>query len=231
MLNSTRKRVAALVSALVLILIVITLTPTRIQAQIDLNTRVLNLENAIFGVAKTSAVTAATLTANGVVLGGGLGSAPATVAGIATDGTSVVNLGVAGTSVGGVGFNNATSGKVLLNPPTGALGTPTVTLPAITGSLGTGYSCGTIAANGACANTATAGTFHSVFGIATLASNTSTITGISPAFTSSSTFFCVANDITTRANPVQAIPASGSTVTFTNTTGATDNIQFLCQGY
>lgn len=93
------------------------------------------------------------------------------------------------------------------------------------------YSCGTVAAAGACANTAPTKASHAITGIATLASNTSTITGIAPAFTSSSTYFCVANDITTRANPVQAVPASGSTVTFTNTTGATDNISFVCIGY
>lgn len=93
------------------------------------------------------------------------------------------------------------------------------------------FTCGTIAANGACTNSQpAAGVPHIVTGIATLASNTSTITGLSPAFTSSSTYYCVANDITTRANPVQAVPASGSTVTFTNTTGATDNISFMCIG-
>lgn len=96
---------------------------------------------------------------------------------------------------------------------------------------GTAFSCGAaLAANGACANTAQAAPFHIIFGTAVLASNTSTITGISPAFTSSTSFFCVANDITTRANPVQAVPASGSTVTFTNTTGATDTIQYICAG-
>jgi hypothetical protein len=109
-------------------------------------------------------------------------------------------------------------------------GTVTATLPAAGGGIPLGTTCGTIAANGACANTALGGTAHFIAGIATLAGNSSTITGISPAFTSANSYFCVANDITTRANPVQAIPASGSTVTFTNTTGATDNIQFICVG-
>lgn len=131
----------------------------------------------------------------------------------------------------GVGFTNATSGTVTVAAPTGALGTPTVTWPALTGSLGTGYSCGaSLAANAACGNTAQAGTLHFLTGSAVLAGSTSTITAISPAFTSATSWWCVANDVTTRANPVQAIPASASTLTITNTTGATDLIQYVCMG-
>ena len=44
-------------------------------------------------------------------------------------------LGVAGTAVGSVGFRNATSGTITLAPPTGALGTVTLTLPAVTDTL------------------------------------------------------------------------------------------------
>jgi hypothetical protein len=41
----------------------------------------------------------------------------------------------------------------------------------------------------------------------------------------------VANDVTTRANVVQMIPASGaSTATITNTTGGSDVIQWICVG-
>ena len=68
----------------------------------------------------------AALTASGLVLGGGAGAVPSTVAGLATDGTSVLSLGVAGTSVGGVDLKNATSGTLSIRPPTGALGTVTV---------------------------------------------------------------------------------------------------------
>lgn len=94
-----------------------------------------------------------------------------------------------------------------------------------------GYSCGaSLAAAGACANTPLLGTFHIVTGSAVLGSNTSTITGFAPAFTSSTSWWCVANDITTRANPVQMIPASTTTAVITNTTGATDLIQFVCMG-
>lgn len=43
--------------------------------------------------------------------------------------TTSLLLGTAGTTVGNIGFRNATSGTVTLAPPTGALGTYTVTLP------------------------------------------------------------------------------------------------------
>jgi hypothetical protein len=79
--------------------------------------------------------TSAALTANGLVLGGGAGTAPSTVAGITTDGVSKITLGVSGTSVGGVVFNNASTGAITLAPATGALGTVTATLPANTGTL------------------------------------------------------------------------------------------------
>ena len=46
-------------------------------------------------------------------------------------------LGTAGSAVGSVGFRNATSGTVTLAPPTGALGTITVTLPGVTSTLAT----------------------------------------------------------------------------------------------
>jgi hypothetical protein len=87
--------------------------------------------------------------------------------------------------------------------------------------------CGTVAANGACSNSSTSAE-HCISGIATLSSGTSTITGVSPAFTSSSSFFVTTNDITTIANPSKGIPASGSSITFTGT--GSDNIQFIACG-
>lgn len=44
-------------------------------------------------------------------------------------------LGVAGSVVGTIGFRNATSGGITLSPPTGALGSATLTLPAATDTL------------------------------------------------------------------------------------------------
>ena len=80
-------------------------------------------------------VTAAgNLTNNAVVLGTGT-TGVAAVPGIFTDGTSVLTLGQAGTSVGSVALANATSGTVSLAPPTGALGSVTVTIPDATDTL------------------------------------------------------------------------------------------------
>lgn len=87
--------------------------------------------------------------------------------------------------------------------------------------------CGTIAAAGACANTLTENE-HCISGIANLSGGTSTITGISPAFTSSTTYYVITNDITTIADPSKGIPASGSSIVFTGT--STDSIQFIACG-
>lgn len=56
-------------------------------------------------------------------------------AGIGTDGASKITLGVAASSVGSIDFRNATSGAITLQPVTGALGTATLSLPAITDTL------------------------------------------------------------------------------------------------
>lgn len=66
-------------------------------------------------------------------------------------------------------------------------------------------------------------------GKSTLSSNAATIT-FPYAFTSTTSYFCVANDVTTRANPVQMVPASATTATITNTTGGSDVIQWICVG-
>jgi hypothetical protein len=78
--------------------------------------------------------TGGNLTSNAVVLGAGTVDTKI-AAGIATDGTSQLQLGVAGTSVGSVQLRNATSGSITIQPPTGALGTVTLTAPAATDTL------------------------------------------------------------------------------------------------
>jgi hypothetical protein len=78
--------------------------------------------------------TSGALTANVLILGAGTSDAKA-VAGFSTDGTSKMTLGVAGTSVGSLALANATSGTVTIAPPTGALGTVTLTVPAATDTL------------------------------------------------------------------------------------------------
>lgn len=99
-----------------------------------------------------------------------------------------------------------------------------------TGEAGTVIFCGATSGNATCAN-ATGVAARSIGGIATLVANSAVISGISPPFVSTSTFTCTANDITTRANPVQVVNTSTSSVTITNTTGATDVISWNCVGY
>lgn len=90
--------------------------------------------------------------------------------------------------------------------------------------------CGaTSGATANCANTSTP-LLRVIGGKATLASNAQVVT-FAPGFSATTTYTCVANDITTRANPVQAVPTSATTMTITNTTGATDVVNWICLGY
>jgi hypothetical protein len=127
-----------------------------------------------------------------------------------------------------LGLQNASSFNTFFvaNPAAPSQGV-TVTGPPSTGTLSTGAICGTVAANGACSNTIGNGS-HSIAGIAALSDGTSTITGISPAFTSTSSYYCITNDITNSANPSKGVPASARAITFTGT--GTDQIQFICVG-
>lgn len=86
------------------------------------------------GAAGTVTASGGSLTANAVVLGAGTTDTKV-VAGVTTDGTSAINLGVAGASVGKVVLANATSGTITVQAPTGALGTVTLTVPAVTDTL------------------------------------------------------------------------------------------------
>lgn len=107
--------------------------------------------------------------------------------------------------------------------------TGTVTLPTTTGGLPVVIACGSTTTGTAnCANTAVGATGQIYFGKATLASNTQVIT-ISPGF-SDTTFVCIGQDATTRANPVQIASTSATTFTITNTTGASDVIFYQCVG-
>lgn len=103
-------------------------------------------------------------------------------------------------------------------------GSPGAVIASIPGIM---FSCGTIAAAGACVP-ATSGNSHCFSGIATLGGGTSTITAIAPAFTSSSSYFVTTNDLTTPANSSKGVPASGSSITFTGT--GTDNLSFIACG-
>ena len=109
--------------------------------------------------------------------------------------------------------------------------TGTITTPSTSGGMPIVIACGTTSgATANCSNTAVGSTSIIYFGKATLSSNASIIT-ISPGYTSSSTYFCTGNDVTTRANAVQVVPTSATTFTITDTTGVSDGIQWICAGY
>lgn len=92
------------------------------------------------------------------------------------------------------------------------------------------------ATTAACPSTA-ATALHVVIGRGTLATgspSTDAITTISPAFTSATTYSCVAQDSTTIANNIGVLSAgyvSGSAVTFTGPNTNTDGFRFTCIGY
>jgi hypothetical protein len=112
------------------------------------------------GGSGTVTASGGSLTANSVVLGAGTTDTKV-VAGITTDGTSKITLGVSGTSAGGVVYNNATSGSITISPPTGALGSNTLTLPVATATLAYTVASGTAAlgtsaiSSGTCATVVT----------------------------------------------------------------------------
>lgn len=80
----------------------------------------------------TCVTSAAVLADKAMVIGSGGGQGTQTVAGLTTDGVSILTLGVAGTSVGELDLKNATSGTIKIQPVTGALGTVTWSIPAAT---------------------------------------------------------------------------------------------------
>jgi hypothetical protein len=164
---------------------------------------------------------------------------------LVASGISVGSPGINLLNIGPLNFAGSSSGsaKIQAAPVQGTpnplnLPTTTATLgqflesnganPQVTSWATTGVQCGTIAANAACGNTLTA-LEHCISGIATLGGGTSTITGISPAFTSAASWTIVANDKTTPADNVIGVPASGSTATFTG--NGNDLINFIgCGG-
>ncbi len=118
-----------------------------------------------------------------------------------------------------------------LNDQSNTLSAYTVsTLATVPLQTSTAFYCGATTGTTTCPNTSV-GTPRWLGGVATLASNSAVISGISPAFTATTTFSCVGNDITTRANPVQVISTSTTSITITNTTGASDVINWVCVGY
>lgn len=107
----------------------------------------------------------------------------------------------------------------------------TLTLPDASSGIPVVMNCGsTGVGNQTCSSAAATVLTKIISGHSTLSSNAAVIT-FPAAFTSNTSYECVANDITTRANVVQMLTTSSSTATITNTTGASDVISWMCVGY
>jgi hypothetical protein len=171
-----------------------------------------------------------------------LGSGAAGSGGTGTFGALAIKQGatnvLSASTAGATTLASATSGQAINITPAGAglvsitNNSVALTLPSnVAGGIPLVIGCGATSTGTAnCGNTATGGTAHIFSGQATLASNAQVIT-FGTAFTSTATYACVANDVTTRANVVQMVSTSASTATITNTTGATDAINWICVGY
>ncbi len=197
--------------------------------------------NTFTGTQTVGALVATTVNGNTITTGTGVltlaasktltASNTLTLAG--TDSTTMTFPSTSATIARTDAANTFTGVQTMTNAPpviSSITNTGTETLPSATGGIPVVIACGnTTTGTGTCANTAVGATSKVYFGNATLASNAQTVT-ISPGYTSSSTFQCIGNDQTTRANPVQVVPASGTTFTITNTTGASDVIQWICVG-
>jgi hypothetical protein len=159
----------------------------------------------IYASSTAAVASSALLAANAPVLGGGAGTAPATVAGITSDGTAKLILGVNTTTIGTVKMFGNTSGDFTLTP-TAVAGTASVgTLPARSGVMametGSTFTTGTIQLRpiylftaGVCQNTTAS------IGLSLFTSNTPTAT----CKTGSNTTFGVAQ-YTATAQQVQGM--------------------------
>lgn len=108
--------------------------------------------------------------------------------------------------------------------------TGTVTMPSATGGIPVSLNCGaTGTGNQTCAATTATAATKVYAGTSTLASNAAVIT-FPVAFAATTSYQCIGQDITTRANPVQMLSTSTTTATITNTTGASDVVNWICVG-
>jgi hypothetical protein len=148
--------------------------------------------NVLLDVAGTATgITIGGTTATGITLG---------KSAFAPNAPGGITLGTAGSAVGSATFLNATSGSVVLSPPTGALGTKTLTLPDVTDTFAVLATAQTFSATETFAD---AGTWGSA-GISGTTINNSAIGGTTAAAAKFTTL------------------AASSTVTFgSSTTGST----------
>jgi hypothetical protein len=99
--------------------------------------------------------------------------------------------------------------------------------PATTNILTSAMSCGTAAACSPTFQTV----FRIVYGSCTAAAATTcTVTGIAPAFTSSTSYYCQASDATTIATTFKLTYASSSSIVFTTASSTSDVFNWICEG-
>ncbi len=129
------------------------------------------------------------------------------------------------------GANTHAAAETLAVAQGGTAQTVASTFSASAGAYPVMFSCATTST---CSNTALGTTARIFFGSAPLVSGTPsavTITGISPAFTSSSTYVCTVTDATTATNNLlKVVNVSGSSFTITGPNTLTDTINFQCTG-
>jgi hypothetical protein len=169
------------------------------------------------------------------VAGAGAGTATLQYANTATSGTFTIPSSASDTFVT-LAATQTLTGKTLTTPTLTApvvstiTNTGTLTLPSATGGVPVSLNCGaTGSGNQTCSATAATALTKVYAGSSTLSSNSAVIT-FPVAFAATTSYQCVANDITTRANPVQMVSTSTTTATITNTTGASDVINWICVG-
>lgn len=158
--------------------------------------------------------------------------------GTSLDLTGSLDVGVAGTTVGTVVMNNATSGTITLQPTTGALGTVTATFPAasITVPGVALYDCGTANACSPAIKSSTARVFSGISSALNAASPAiATITGISPAFTSTSSYHCTATlsgaSAAGATGALEITNVSSSSFTITAGNGVNIPAEYICVGF
>lgn len=189
------------------------------------------------GVTGTDLVYAQFKNSLGLAVFGIEGSIPGTLATGSTAYAAVVG--------NGIGELNLSAGGIVrskIDPGTGLhtflngikVGTSGATISDTRKLIQATYGCGSTAT---CANT-TNNSDWTVYGTVALTSatpSTATITGISPAFTSTSTYFCTAvpegNTAVIAAAGVAVTKVSGSSITLTGPNTVTTVIDYICIGH
>ena len=208
----------------------------------------LNGGGSVFSVASTGAITTASNVTGLTITGNQLTS----TGNITAAGTGIIQFSARSRAV------SAADGRLTLSTSTNTLltrltfGAETTSFPAFTMSgtgisttLGDGTAGGTLTAGNiaamqscgttsTCSATAIATGARIVYGSAPLVSGTPstvTISGISPAFTSNTSYKCTMSDQTGVATALFSITyVSGSSFTITGGTALTDTVGYICAG-